>query len=365
MKITFLVAHLLSGGAERTVSYIASYLAKKGWSVTVLSISNDIFYSLDPNIKLITLSVPSKASNMFERYSNVIRRFWSVRSFLKKNETDVLFCMLPETAKYVVKPYNSFKFKLITSERNNPMFERADVQTFKQKVFSICDGIVFQTQRAKDFYYDVIGDKGVVIHNAVGNELVYNMPEDVVRKRKISAVGRCAKQKDYATLLSAFSKVVECYPDYTLEIFGNDQGEYADQMKKLALDLGIADNVKFMGVAKDAVIKIADSSVYVMSSRYEGMPNALMEAMAIGLPCVSTDCPNGPAELIEDGVNGLLVPVGDSDALAKAMLKMIEDKEFAARCAENARKILTTHSIDKKAAEYEAYILSVAERKND
>jgi glycosyltransferase involved in cell wall biosynthesis len=118
-----------------------------------------------------------------------------------------------------------------------------------------------------------------------------------------------------------------------------------------------------MGVAKDAVLKIADSSVYVMSSKFEGMPNALMEAMAIGLPCVSTDCPNGPAELIENGVNGLLVPVGDVEALSEAIIKMIEDREFAERCGKNARKILETHSIDQKAKEYAEYIEKVLNTK--
>ena len=363
MKVTFLVSHLLSGGAERTVSYVASHLAQNGWDVTVLSISDDIFYTLDDRVRLVTLSVPSKSSNTYTKFKNIWKRFYRVRSFLKKNEPDVLFCMLPETAKYVVKPYNGFKFKLITSERNNPAYENPKTQSFKHKLFATCDGIIFQTQRAKDYYFNVIGDKGIVIHNAVGNELVYKAPEVVERKNKISAVGRCAEQKDYKTLLSAFSIVNGKYSDFTLEIFGNNDSIYAEEMKKLAFDLGIGERVKFMGVAKDAVLKIADSSVYVMSSRFEGMPNALMEAMAAGLPCISTDCPNGPAELIENGVNGLLVPVGDADALAVAIIKMIEDRIFAEQCGKNARKILETHSIDQKAKEYAEYIEKVLNTK--
>ena len=359
MKITFLVTNLLSGGAERTVSYIASYLARKKWDVTVLSISDDIFYSVHPDVNLVTLSVPSRASGRISRILNGLKRYWRVRSFLCKNKPDVLFCMLPETAKYALNVYKHSSFKLITSERNNPSYESPKKQKFKQKVFGMCDGIIFQTQRAKDFYPDIIANKGTVIHNAVGNELAYAAPVSVTRKNKISAVGRCAKQKDYPTLLKAMKQVVSSHPEYTLEIFGNDTGAYAEQIKQLAHDMGLGDHVKFMGVAKDAVLQIADSSVYVMNSIYEGMPNALMEAMAVGLPVISTDCPNGPAELIENEINGLLVPVGDFDALAGAMLKMIEDKEFAERCGDNARKILETHSIEKKAAEYADYIMNV------
>ena len=107
----------------------------------------------------------------------------------------------------------------------------------------------------------------------------------------------------------AFKKISIAHPELTLEIFGNGPDE--DKLKLLASKLGILDKVSFMGVHKDAVLQVADSSCYVMSSFFEGMPNALMEAMAIGLPCVSTDCPNGPSELISNGENGLLVSVGN------------------------------------------------------
>lgn len=359
MKIVFLVDHLLSGGAERTVSYLSSYLAKKDWDVTVLSVSDAVFYSLHPSVFLQTLSVPQTGKNRAVRLINAAKRVWRVQRYLKKNKPDVLFCMLPETARYVDGFYKKMGIPLITSERNNPVFERQSLQPFKEKLFGECDGVVFQTQRAKEFYRDIIGERGCVIHNAVGNESVYSVPAISQRKPKISAIGRVAKQKDYPTLLCAFAEVQKIHPELTLEIFGNATGEYADGIREIVKKLALEDSVRFMGVCADAILQAADSACYVMSSVYEGMPNALMEAMAVGLPCVSTDCPNGPGELIEDEKNGLLTPVGDVNALARAILRIVEDGEFARSLGERAKEILQTHSIEKKAAEYERYILQV------
>ena len=167
------------------------------------------------------------------------------------------------------------------------------------------------------------------------------------------------EQKDYPTLFKSFQIILQSHPDYTLEIFGD--GPDGPTLEEIALKMGIKENVTFHGAQKDAILQAADARCYVLSSKYEGMPNALMEAMAAGLPCVSTDCPNGPAELIEHGRNGLLVPVGDSAKLAEAMLKMIEDTAFAENCGKEAKKILETHSIDVKAKEYMDYIIKICD----
>ena len=123
------------------------------------------------------------------------------------------------------------------------------------------------------------------------------------------------------------------------------------------------DKVLFMGTCPDAIVKVADSACYAMSSLFEGMPNALMEAMAVGLPCVCTDCPNGPAELIENEKNGLLVPMEDENALAGAILRMIEDKPFAEKCGKNASKIKETHSMDTNGKQYLNYLSRILENK--
>ena len=356
MKIMFLAPSLGSGGAERTIQYLSAYMAAKGHAVEVVSISDNVFYALE-GAKLTTLGVGSQCSNAIERITNIIKRFARINRHVRKTRPDVVVCMLPETAKFLL---GKRRYTLITSERNNP--ELDGDSNLKIKLFRKSDGIVFQTQRAKDWYPADIQSKGVVIHNAVGNPLVKKVGNVSERRKVISAVGRLTEQKDYPTLLEAFKTVRDRHSDYTLEIYGD--GPDKDKLERLAARLGIADGVEFKGANKEAVLKIADSSCYVLSSKYEGMPNALMEAMAIGLPCVSTDCPNGPAELIENGNDGLLVPVGDSDAMAESICRMIENKDFAAACGLKARKILESHSVDEIAEKYTDYILSVVRKGN-
>ncbi len=355
MKIVFLVTHLLSGGAERTVSYLSSYMAKKGWDVTVLSITDDVFYELGEGVKLVKLGIPSSSKNIAERVLNAIKRKVYTNKEIKRISPDVVFCMLPDVAKYITGICQRNEIKLITSERCNPKFVKNEkTKQIRENVFNKADGIVFQTARVTECFSDEIKRKGRVIHNAVGNEQVYTAVTPELREKKLTAIGRLSSQKDYPTMLRAFAKVLELHPEYRLEIFGG--GPDLEKLTSEAEKLGIADNVRFMGVSKTAITEAAKGSGFVMSSIFEGMPNALMEALAVGLPCVSTDCPYGPAELIEDGVNGLLVPVGDSDALAEAMLKMIEDSEFAEACGRRAKEILDTHSVDAIAEQYCKFI---------
>jgi glycosyltransferase involved in cell wall biosynthesis len=175
-------------------------------------------------------------------------------------------------------------------------------------------------------------------------------------------MGRITPEKDYPTLLKAFSIVTKKCPHFILEIYGAGSPE---KLLELSQELEIKEKVFFKGAYPDALLKIADSKCYVLSSISEGMPNALMEAMAIGLPCVSTDCPNGPAELIENEVNGLLVPMQDEKALAEAILRMIEDEEFANKCGENAKKIKETNSVEKNAKIYLDYFVKLNNHKKN
>jgi len=359
MKVTFLTANLGSGGAERTITYLSSYFVKRGHDVTVVSITDDVFYELDNQVKLVKLGIPSYSRNLLEKAIRYLKRIVRIRKYLKNSKTDVVVCLIPDNAKYVVNSRIRRRFSLITSERNNPELDgNVDL---KKEIFKNSDGVIFQTKRAQEFYSDAIRDKSVVIHNAVGNPLVYDVKDIPMREKKISAIGRLTKQKDYPTLLRAFKIVLAEYPDFTLEIFGSGEDEAA--LKELTCELGISENVIFKGACKDAIIQASNSTCYVMSSLYEGMPNALMEAMAVGLPCISTDCPNGPAELITSGENGILVPVGDSEAIASAIKSLIQNSEYAEALGKKAKGILNTHSIENIASKYLEFIEQIVTNK--
>ena len=356
MKITFLLSTYGSGGAERTVAYLSEYFAEKGHQVDIVVTDGNVFYPNSDKVNIVQGNIQTENTDIISRIKAVYKRYSFVRKYMKQNKPDIVFCVLTDPIKYLFGLKKCFK--LITSERNNPSHSLTKKEFLLRKIcMKYADSIVFQTERAQKLYSRKIQAKSVIIPNAIGNELVYEVPEIIERKKKLSAMGRLSRQKDYPTLIKAFKIVNEKYPDYTLEIFG--KGKLENQLKNYVQELNLADKVIFAGVTPDAILKIADSECFVLSSRYEGMPNALMEAMAIGLPCVSTDCPNGPAELIENEVNGLLVPVGDENALAYAILRYIEDKDFARMCGQNASKIKESHSMEKNAKRFLEYFEAV------
>ncbi len=360
MKISFLVVNLGCGGVERTVSYLSEYFAIQGEDVSIICISDEQFYEISEKVKLIKLNIPSACNGTVDRIRKMFLRCIRIFEVLKTERPDCLFCLDAEMIRYIYWQHKFRKFKLITSERNNPLMDSEKKKQVKYKSFKNSDGIVFQTDRARSCFPKEIAEKGIVIPNAVGNEYVFKVRRPVERRKVITAAGRLTKQKDYPTLLKAFSIFYKNHPDYILEIYG--KGEELDNLKDMVFQFRLNDVVQFKGAVKDIVSPIASSSCYVMSSLYEGMPNALMEAMAVGAPCVSTDCPFGPRELIENGKDGLLVPVGDVEALAKAMNRIVEEKELAEKCGNSARTIITRQSIDKISRLYLNYAYQIAQK---
>lgn len=361
MNITFLVANLACGGVERTVSYLSKYFAENGHNTSIICISEEQFYDISEKVNLIKLNIHSSSSGRVDRYKKVIQRLLKIDMALRKVKPDCVVCLDGAMLRFIRLQYNMGKFKLITSERTNPMMVSEKQRKATYKAYKRCDGIVFQTERARDCFPADIASKGVVIPNAVGNDLVFGVPKINNRRKTITAVGRLTKQKDYPTLLKAYALFRKCHPDFTLEIYGD--GEDKDMLLQLAKDMGIEDCVCFKGAVKDSIIHVASSSCYVMSSIYEGMPNALMEALAVGVPCVSTDCPFGPAELIRNNENGILVEVGDYEALADALCKMINNPEFADNCATEGKKIIDEQNIAAISQRYLDYIVATVDGK--
>lgn len=358
MRVLFLVSHLNSGGTERTVSYLSKYFAERGIDTIVLSISDEKFYDLGDKVRYVSLHISRGEKSIVDKLYKVFKRSIIIPKTVKNEKPDVVLCMLPLNGRYVIRDAIRSKYKLITSERNNPEVVTDEKQKrVRDKVFKASNGIVFQTARALQFYPDYIQAKGIVIPNAIGNELAYSIKKPKKRRKTICAVGRLHKQKNYSLLIEAFKLVREKHPEYALEIYGD--GPELNNLRELTIDLKLDTCVTFCGSKPDALVRIADAACYVLSSLYEGMPNALMEALAIGLPCVATDCPNGPAELIINGENGILVPNNNMDALANGILRMIEDREFSEMCSNNATRILSTHSINVNAEKYLSFIKKV------
>ena len=336
MNITLFIGSLYGGGAERVVCNLANYLQRKGHIVDILTMAESKRnYGLDENVHNTVLLREADRKNMF---FNLIKRWKELKKYLKESNTDCYVVLLPITTIMLLLGKKYTNACIIAAERNDPSRYSKWKQLMLRSLAKRADGFIFQTQEIRNWYGQSVEDeKAVVIPNAINPAFI--KPVFTGKKEKtIVGVGRLTEQKNFSMLIESFAEVHKKFPDYQLIIYGD--GPLKESLIAKATELGIADNVNLPGNEKDIISKLESASMFVLSSKFEGMPNALMEAMALGLPCVSTDCGGGGARfLIDNNVNGLLVQNENVDELANAMMKLLNDEELAGKLAAEAHKI--------------------------
>ena len=355
MNISFFIGGLTGGGAERVTCNLANFLISKGHDVEILTMSETDSYPLDSRVSRKILLKKNERKGFF---MNILIRRKRLKSYLKQHDCDCYIVMLPITTILLLSMSKNTNAPIIASERSFPAILSPITQRLLLLLCKRAKGWVFQTPQARDWYGNNIRNAKVkIIPNAI-NEAFFLPPFEGEREQLIIAIGRITTGKNYALLLNAFAKIINDVQDYKIIIFG--EGEKRNELIEIAKQLGISDYVEMPGYVKDIPSRLYKASLYVLTSNYEGMPNTLMEAMALGLPCISTDCDGGGAAyLIESGKNGLLVPKGDVDALADAMRRMLTDKDFAERCGREAHKICDRLAQNKIYGEWELFIKDI------
>ncbi len=354
MRITFLIGSLTGGGAEHVICELATYMSEHGHRTKILTVTETgRHYPLGSKVELATLDmgqrkIPSKIK--------VVLKMLKLFFYILKEKTDAYVVFLPETIRAIMlfKPF--IKAPIIVSERSNPASYSKKKQKQMLKAFAKADGTVFQTENAKMYYADNGADvkNGGVIPNAINPSFV-RLPYKGERLKRIVGAGRIIESKNFKLLIEAFAKIHNRYPEYNLVIFG--EGPLKSELIQYAQTLQINDKVMFPGYVDNLGDELEKSAMFVMSSNFEGMPNALMEAMALGLPCISTDCPSGGAKLlIENGKNGYLVPVEDVDSLAEAMEKLLSSDSLRNDMGQEAQKICNTYSTGIIYSKWESYL---------
>ena len=356
MKITLFIGSLYGGGAERVTCNLASYLVQHGHQVEILTMSEtEKAYELDKRVSVRTLLSIKERKNTVRNTLVRMPRFWR---YLKVSDTDAYIVMLPKTTIMSLMFRRLTKAKVIAAERVDPASYSERIAKMLKKYAKRADGWVFQTEDAQKWYGDSIKDcKAIVIPNAVNPAFI--RPHYEGKKRKVIAgAGRLDVQKNFDLLIRAFAKIAPEFPEYNLVIYG--KGDKEQELKSLVESLGLQGRIEFPGNIQNIAEEMERNTMFVLSSDFEGMPNALMEAMALGLPCVSTDCPcGGPRYLIKDGVNGLLVPVADADKMAEAMRKILSDSNFAEKMGKEAMKIAEELAPEKIYGQWEKFVSSI------
>ena len=361
MKIGFLINDLDAGGAERATVSLANYFVNHGADTRIITFRDcESFYPLDEKVEHCKIRFDEIEHTMsLKRLFGAVKRMFAIRSYIRSLELDVLIGMSFSMTWYTVFATIFTATKSVGTERNNPYkYKATKVNTILRKVFyRLCNGYIFQTRKSAEFFTDKLKNTDVIIPNAIFNETVYELSPPQRREKIICAVGRLTEQKRFDLLIEAFAKIAEQIPEYNLIIFG--EGELRASLENQIQKLGLQHRAYLPGKNTDAVKVVNRSSVFVLSSDLEGMPNVLIEAMAMGVPCVSTRCDMGPEELINNNINGILVSVGNSDEIADAILQIINNPDLADKLSANARNLLNTHSIEQISDKWLTFLKSI------
>jgi len=338
LEIVFIIESLGLGGAERVVTVLSKSLMRYYNKVSIITFyRKEKEYQLDDAVQRINLDIP--VSNIGKLIIGTLKLY----RFMKKDKNTVYisFDILPNIISLMVNIL--LHRKLIIAERNAP--KEANISNvsriLRKFLYPTGKCFVFQTKQAKECYPKKIQRKGYIIGNPIKESIPIRKADAVTND--IVSIGRLEKQKNYPLLLDAFEQFLDYKPNYTLHIYG--EGSCRKELEVSIREKGLENKVFLCGSRNNVHELIRSSKVYVMSSDYEGMPNALMEAMAMGFPVISTDCPSGgPRTLIKNGINGILVPTGNREELTKSMLRICGDDVFREQMAEKAKYINEQYS---------------------
>lgn len=362
MHIVFFTINMDKGGTERVISNLCNeYLVKKYRVSIVTYLTLSCHYELDKDIRLYSLGIKQKGSAAEKLLEMPFARK-KYMELMSRIKPDVVLAFLPRPCLLACSMKRKLKVPVIGAIRSNPArnFQNLVYRFLAKQVLAKADGFVFQTKDARMFFTPRLQKKSVIIMNPINTEAIRE-PYRGDRSRRIVSVGRFTDEKNFPLLVRAFAGLDKEYADYELWIYGKYNEKL--RIKEMAEALGVAERVVFAGESDRVYDEIYDASLFVLSSKSEGMPNALMEAMAMGLPVIATDCPcGGPRQLIRHGENGMLVPNEDEEALTRAMEEMLSDKERAGCMGEKALLVGIRYSGEKVYGKWEQYLLHVIKR---
>lgn len=383
-SVILLIKQLTNGGAPRMISLLANEFNYRGYQSTVIithqSLADADLSQLSDKVEVISLLdelekdqrkkysinkacikavakieravLPKgKQKQLINMYKvrNYDKYLW-LKNYFAKHKGSTLIAFL----------YNSIFLTLLSADKTNKVIisDRGDPQqsvssrtdmAFFELMFKKADHMVFQSPDVRQWYRDRFSLDGTIIFNPIKPDLP--LPHQGSRKKRIVNFCRISPPKKLDTLIAAFDIFVKTHDEYSLYIYGDAdkaEPEYYSFTEERIESVPSKDKIHLLPAKQNIHEEIIDYSMFVSSSYFEGMSNSMLEAMAIGLPTICTDCPAGGARtVIEDHVNGILTPVGDAEAMAMAMAEVVDNPELAQKLSENGVKIRESQSVDK------------------
>lgn len=354
MKVYFFTGALLEGGAERVISLLSREFVNKEIDVEIVIYKNcPIFYEIDNRIKVCKIESETKSNNMLK---NII---WLRKKF--QNDADLVISFLAPFNMLAIFSTLFSSIPIIVADRNDPKKIPSNffVRKIRDIIYCFANGVVLQTKTNQEYFSEFIKKKSCVIYNPIDLKKLQGAALSANKEKEIVSVGRLMPQKNHIMLIRAFANIHQQYPNYKLTIYGD--GPERSKLIELAKDLNLSDYISFPGNVKDVHERILSSEVFVLSSDYEGMPNALIEAMCLGLPVISTKV-SGATDLIHDYQNGIVIDVNDSNGLVQALIKFLENETLRNKCAQNAVKLASSLKLDIISDEWIKFIYKILDK---
>lgn len=349
-RIALVIGSLRAGGAERVMSLLAGQWAEQGLSVTLVTFggpSEPDFYHVDPRVERVHLDVTRIVWNPVKG-ANSLRQVVALRRALTRVAPDVVVSFIAKTNILTLIATRGTGLSVVVQDQVDPSTYRITRgrSILRRLLYPRATSVVAQTEAARAFYPERLRRRIRVIPNPVPAPPPAKRDRSAdAPNRRIVALGRLNPQKGFDLLLRAFKDVHPRHPDWTLEIWG--EGGERPALEELATDLSLEGCVRLPGLTTAPYDVLRSADLFVMSSRTEGFPNALCEAMACGLPVVSFDCPSGPGDIIRNGIDGVLVPPKDSVELARAMDRLMSSATERERLSSRATEVVERFSVSR------------------
>jgi glycosyltransferase involved in cell wall biosynthesis len=352
MRIAMAISSDDIGGAQRVMALMANYWAALGHHVTLVSLGPPFKdrFALHRLVKRVPLNLSSDSAHLGQAlYQNALRVL-RLRDQLRQLQPDVVISFMGSTNVLTILASRGLGIPVIISERTNPHRQAIGSvwKSLRSLLYRHADALVVQSSALRDWARGVAGSARVdIIPNPVNPEFNGSVKETGRREsgHTVIAMGRLVRVKGFDLLIEAFARCAGQHPEWSLVILG--EGEERSNLESLIVVKGLQDRVRLAGQVPRPSRILGQADLFVLSSRFEGFPNALMEAMACKLAVISTDCPNGPRDIVRDGMDGLLIPPDDVNALAKGMDRLMSDPVERQRLGASAMEVTERFSINK------------------